>query len=307
MTSAIGFRAYVLTVHPKGNRTAIPFDDNGLKMTPNAFVTKFVTSHATAVQNDERERSWYFEQKDSAGSGNSTGYVHYGTFGFESNLVNSKTKTSNYRRQVDDVEEIPLFYEFWWPKDSNHILAMFQSFAGRSCIQLVLGQIQEDFVKQNPGYALLTKKLLPNDGSGGLYSTAPVKRLRLIRRNLAADAAERYLGPAAPDRLDFEVILSAKRKGTLGLFGSVVNSLGKNAAGVVVHDGIAFHEAVADIKIGGKIRPVGVFGSDTDAGVIDITEDVTRGKDGHPTLKSLQEQSDKILQDFHSVLTNGKP
>lgn len=72
----------------------------------------------------------------------------------------------------------------------------------------------------------------------------------------------------------------------------------------MLHDGIEFSEVYADVKIGGKYRPVGVFGSDTNAGVIDITEDIVRGADGHPTFQSLTTQCDKILLDFYNVLTN---
>tara|TARA_R110000868_G_scaffold80982_1_gene229600 strand:- start:448 stop:627 length:180 start_codon:yes stop_codon:yes gene_type:complete len=58
------------------------------------------------------------------------------------------------------------------------------------------------------------------------------------------------------------------------------------------------------VKIGGKYRPVGVFGGESNTGVIDITEDIVRGVDGHPTFESLTKQCDKILLDFYEVFTN---
>ena len=139
---------------------------------PPQFITQFAVLHSTVTQNADRERSWYFEVKDSRGPGTSKGYVHYGTFGFESNFVDTNTKKHNYRRKVTDIEEIPLFFEFWYPTKSTHIFAVFQSFQGRSCIQLVMSEMQESFEKANPGFVIVFKKLLPNDLSAACI-TAP--------------------------------------------------------------------------------------------------------------------------------------
>ncbi|MFB0874256.1 MULTISPECIES: hypothetical protein [unclassified Sphingobium] len=305
MASAIGLRGYLITAHKKGDRALVPFGAKEFNVAPPQFFTNFVAGHASVVQNAEKERSWYFEEHESDGVGNSKGYTHYGTFGFESNFVDSKTKEKNYRRKVDDIEEIPLFYELWWPEKKNFCFAAFQSFQGRSCIGLVMDQAQEEFAALNPGYVLKYQKLLPSEGSS-LYSKAPVKRLRLIKRNAPQDVTDRYLGKRVPDKVNFEVRLSTNRNKVLGSFGEITGALKKSDAGLVLHDGIEFTEAYADVKIGGKYRPVGVFGSDTNAGVIDITEDIVRGDDGHPTFDSLTEQCDKILLDFFDVLTNKK-
>lgn len=305
MVSAIGLRGYLITAHKKGDRAIIPFNDKEFRVAPRPFLTKFVGSYTTAVKDDEGERSWYFEQLEEDGEGNSKGYTHYGTFGFESNLVDHTTNTSNYQRKVNDVEIIPLFYEFWSPENKNFALAAFQSFQGRSCIGYVMEKLKADFEAQNPGFIMKYQKLLPSDGNS-LYTTAPVKRLRLIKRNASSDITDKYLGNSKPKRVDFEVKLSAGRKGVLGTYNDVTGALKKSDKGLVLHDGIEFSEAVAEVKIGGKFRPVGVFGSDSNAGVIDITGDIKRGDNGHPTFDSLTDQCDTILSDFYDVLTSKK-
>jgi hypothetical protein len=306
MPSAIGLRAYLITIHKKGDRALLPFSARELSVAPDKFLETFISKHLTPTRSDAMERSWYFEEKYDDGPGNSAGYIHYGTFGYESNLKDNKTKTTQYRRQIDDVEEIPLFYEFWLPEGVNYGFVMFQSFAGKSCINLVLAELQEVFSNGNSGYLLKVKKLLPTNSSGGLYNSAPVKKLRLVKRNASRDLTDRYLGSQGPASVNFEVRLSAKRSKNLGTFGNIANSLVPNAAGVVIHDGIEFTEAIAEVEIGGRYRRVGVFGSDTEAGVIDVTEEVTKGKDGHPTFDSLRQQSDAILVDFHKSLSGKK-
>lgn len=305
MASAIGLRGYVITAHKKGDRTEVPFSAKVFNVAPPEFFTRFVAGHAAVIQNAEKERSWYFEEIKSDGIGNSKGYTNYGTFGFESNFVDRKTKKKNYRRKVDDIEEIPLFYELWWPQKKSFCFAVFQSFQGRSCIGLVMNQAQEEFSALNPGFMLKYQKLLPSEG-GSLYSKAPVKRLRLIKRNAPQDLTDRYLGKRVPDKVNFEVRLSTNRNKMLGLLGDITGALNKSDGGLFVHDGIEFTEAYADVKIGGKYRPVGVLGNDKNAGVIDITEDIVRGDDGHPTFESLAKQCDNILSDFFDYFTNKK-
>lgn len=307
MASAIGLRGYLISAHKKGDSALLAFDASAFTQSPPQFLTAFVARHNTAVQNSDMERSWYFEQKVDGGIGNSSGYIHYGTFGFESNFVNGTTKVQNYRRKVDDVEEIPLFYEMWSPPKSKFAFIILQSFAGRSCINLVLAKLQEAFAAKNPDYALYVRKLLPNDAKGSLYATAPVKKLRLIKRNASSDITDQYLGKKAPDSVNFEVLLSARRKKNLGTFGDISGSLTNKASGVVIHDGIEFSEAIAEIEIGGRTRKVGVFGSNIEAGVIDVTDAITKGPDGHPTLASLQEQAGVILKDFHKIVSGARP
>lgn len=302
MASAIGFRGYLITAHRRGDPSLVPVNAPDFRLAPDSFTDSFVQKWSSVVTDAERERSWYFEEIKSDGTGNSKGFVHYGTFGFESNLIDNKTKKKNYRRKTSDIEEIPLFYEFWFPDDSKVGFVGFQSFQGRSCVTMVMERFKAEFDAANPDFIIRYQKLLPTDARGGVYNKAPVKKLRLIKRGASSDITDRYLGGDAPAKVDFEVSLKARRNGSLGSFRDVAKSLGGNERGVILHDGIEFDEVVADIKVGRKTRPVTVFGSESHAGVIDITDDVKRGPDGHPTFETLSDISDEILIDFHSII-----
>ncbi len=305
MASAIGLRVYFLTLRKKGDSKDQPFNDTTLAVSPSQFMKSFYLSNKTPVQSTELERSWYLEEMASDANRNSKGYIHYGTFGFESNLVDGKTKKKNYRRKTTDVEEIPLFYEFWFPGQKNYAFVVFQSFQARSCIQIVMSKIQDEFEKRNTGFRLNYQKIMPSGGEGGLFSKAPVKSLRLIRRNISGDIADRYIGHTGVEAVDFEIVISARRKSALGNFGQLFGSL-KRTDGVVLHDGIEFFEAVADIRFGNRIRRVGVFGGNSDAGVIDITEDIVKGSNGHPTFESISSISDDILKNFEKIISSKK-
>lgn len=112
MPSAIGLRVYQISVSLRGDPQALPIDEPSLHQALKPFITAFVGSKKRVVQNAEMERSWYFEEKQAHGSGKSRGYVHYGTYGFASRMVDTITQTTNYTRKVTDVEEVPLYMSF---------------------------------------------------------------------------------------------------------------------------------------------------------------------------------------------------
>lgn len=306
MASAIGIRVYRIGLHAKGNTAPLPLEDEGNTPSVPKFIAKFLADHASVMQNDVAERSWYFEPKGTQEATCVRGYVHYGTFGFESNFIDTKTKQKKYRRLTTDVEEIPLFYEFWSPANASIGFAAFQSFQGRSCINLVMSRMRQKFEEANSGFTLSFRKILPNDAKGSALYSAPVKRLRLIRRKASSDIADRYFDNPSPDAIDVEVTMSARRNKNLGNLSSLLKSIKSGASGVVTHDGLDFPEATADIRVGNRTRRVGVLGVNSDAGVIDLTDVIVRGPDGHPTFESIKKETNEILVDFHATLNGDK-
>jgi len=305
MPSSIGLRVYQATLHAVRGPKNEPFNSAGLHISPPNFLIRFGDRFPTSNQDEDLERSWHFEPRDVKKSF-SQGYIRYGTFGFESDFVDTKTQEKTYRRETDHIEIIPLFYKIWHPAGADYILLAFQSFQGKSCINLVTSKMGELFASENPGFILKFKKLLPEGSGSSIYANSAVKRLRLIRKNAPSDIADSYLGGLETENVDFEIIISAKRKDILGRLGILAGNLSAKRGGLVSHDGVAFEEAVAEIKVGGKIRRVGVFGPSGDAGVIDLSDSVKRGLDGHPTFASISRETDELLRDFQLTLSGGR-
>ena len=164
--------------------------------------------------------------------------------------------------------------------------------------------MRTEFAEQNPGFSLNFRKLLPT-AAGGIYHAAPVKGLRLIRRNASSDVADRYLGVHLEQAVNFEIIINARRKGVLGKLGDLVSSMKAANGGVIQHDGVIFDQAVAEIDVGGRRRRVGMLGSNSEAGVIDLT-DVKRAPDGHPLFASISAEVNTLLADFQAVIGKSK-
>ncbi|WP_276931521.1 hypothetical protein [Elstera cyanobacteriorum] len=104
------------------------------------------------------------------------------------------------------------------------------------------------------------------------------------------------------DIVDFEYVMSAKRNRSLGSFFSIFSKIKSGSRSMVVHRGIEFSEVSAEIKVGDKVRTVGILGPNKDFGVIDLTDSVDIGKNGHPTFQFLKRETDTILKDFNETL-----
>jgi len=89
----------------------------------------------------------------------------------------------------------------------------------------------------------------------------------------------------------------------LGKLSEIINRSPKDKSGIIEHDGIEFDQAYADVKFAGKNRRIGVFGSSSDTGVIDVTEDIVKGLDGHPTFISIKHETKAFLKDFYEKLS----
>jgi hypothetical protein len=125
MPAAIGLRFYKLVARRLRDREKEDVSASELSVSLPAFFTRFVgeRSDEDAVADDEKERSYYFEPLENYGLGSMRGHVHYGTFGFESRIKRRKSKVVAYERKSTDVEEIPLYFDFWCPPKDDFAMA----------------------------------------------------------------------------------------------------------------------------------------------------------------------------------------
>lgn len=299
--SAIGLRAYCVRVFRKGEAKLLPLNDNPWREAVPEFFQAFFANHSSsATMNQEKERMWYFEELKRGNRGDSQGYIHYGTYGFEANFVDGKSRRKRFVRTPSDVEVIPLFYDLWFPVNSPFGLMAFQSFAGRSCKEIVSNRIRENFEARYPGYSLGFRKLMPAVDPKSPFGDAPVKNLLFKRRKMSSDDAENYM--SGVDSWDLELSIKAERRGSLGKLFEIMQRLKKTDSGLVTFDGVDYEEALADVRIGSKIRRVGLSDAEGDFGVIDLTDKIEIAANGHPAPHSIIQEVRGILENFDHIL-----
>ena len=145
MPAAIGLRFYKLVARRLRDREKETVEASELAVALPSFLGQFVDRHSDdgEVSDAAKERSYYFIPHESYGIGSVRGHINYGTFGFESRIRDPKKKTTAYNRKAGDVEDIPLYFDFWSPPGADFSMAALQSFGGKSCVHLVLHEMQK--------------------------------------------------------------------------------------------------------------------------------------------------------------------
>ncbi len=293
--SKIGIYVYQLCINDAHNYRQVPLAAEGLGSELYEFLPLFVRGKSTTTQNNNIERSWRLIPEADDGRSRH-GIVRYGTYGYSSDIINPEDNEVLYNRNADDVEEIPLYYKFWVPENGNCGFAILQSFRDRSCVAQVLGELAREFKQRYDHVTLTPRKVMP--ASDEVYRNAQVKKLILSKKRVPKDRAE-ILRNLPPEELNVELSFSVRRNGRFGVFSDVAPQIRAAQGGAAfVFDGIEFEEASAMVAVGGSYLKVGIVGPSNNAGVIDITDEVTLGPDQHPTLRSVAEISERIVGDF---------
>ena len=298
MTITIGLRFYRISITESRSTRLL----NLAKFNLMAFLETFLSAHAKPKDDDELQRSWRIEPYDSAGTGEFWGIIKYATFGYESEIVDWKSRAPKYRRQSNDLEEIPLFYHFWVPQDDEFAIVAFQSFQGRSCIQLVTSSAAEAFKKKYQNMSLRFEKVSPNYFSATSLYRSPVKKLTLIKKKPINDRASALLNGIGVDNYNYEVSFVAKRNSNFGSLAEFLGGLGDNPDSVLLHGAEGYDKAVAEVAWNGRRRRVGVAGPDMDTGAIDITDEVVLSN-GHPTFQSVSKESSNLMDEIYEKMT----
>lgn len=297
MPQAIGLRIYKLYFSKKGStepidRSKLPFDDFEL-------VKDFVTAQSARTKPDGNERSWYFERPQKDDNVHVTGLVQYGTSGFSSKLLDINTNKKKYDRVDTDVEQIPLFFDFWLPPSGKYLMVALQSFGTRSCVDLIQSALRIFAEKKQSSFVIRYKKIMPNDAKNSLFGDQAVKQLTFVAAKASSDAANSVI-PFRPSRpVDVEISVRSRRGDGLGSLRHVLKTV-SHRSGVFEYEGIEFTKAHAEIRVGGRTRRIGVFGPAGDAGTIDITGDV-KFQNGHPTYGSIVKQANQLLAEFYDL------
>ncbi len=302
MPYSIGLRVYQIALRDKDTGEARNFCGDGGPLDLFAFTQAFIEARKAVTKNTERQRSWYFHRRTENAPPQLCGLIQYGTFGFQSDLIDAETGEINYTRKIDEIEEIPLFFMFSIGENRDSALAAFQNFGSRSCIQMVLDELKREYETSTDKYFMTIQKLMPAEIIQNTYKNEPVKQITLLKRQDSDDIADTYWRRASPSSQKIKLSITATRGGSLGLLNELIPRTDEHRTSLLSYAGIEFEAAKAEVMIAGKRRTVGLVGFDQNSGAIDITDQIIFGPNGHPTFDSILAEANDIVDSFDDRL-----
>ncbi|MGP6088268.1 hypothetical protein [Antarctobacter jejuensis] len=225
------------------------------------------------------------------------GWMRYGSYGYGSQVEDIKTGEIALNRATDQADTIPLYYRVWCPPKMKFGLMALQSFGGKSCAEIVQRALIGAHQNLYPDHRITMTKLMPNDMK--LYGSKIVRQIHLVKKNASQDNVEAALRPQKnTTKIDIQLSLKARSGGSFGR----LKDLGEHLKGHLEISDIEFEGAYGEVLVGKSYRKIGVIGVNNNAGVIDVSNDIERDGDEHPTLKSIKSSVTDVISDFAQTL-----
>ncbi|MGQ3674230.1 hypothetical protein ACT6QH_01820 [Xanthobacter sp. TB0139] len=294
--NAIGLHVYAITQYRMRNSQSIPLSASGEGRLLKEFIPKFIRKFSTAEYEDgSRARFWHLNSV-SSNSDTTDGVIRYGSSGFESTIVDSKSLKENYARKVTDVEVIPLYFRLWIPQSGQYGLVALQTFGQRSCVGRFCRGFENGYRSVNDGYRVAFAPVVPAKLAS--YRDGEVKKISFFKHDHTSDSSENAVLPAG-NLVDYQVTIQAKPKGNLGFLGGLREKFAARSGDSDIQYGDTnFDKATAEILIGKKRRRVTLFGVSRETGKFDLTDQVERGANGMPKIDSMRAETTSIFEDI---------
>jgi hypothetical protein len=238
-----------------------------------------------------------------------SGRLAAGDFGYEADLVDVQSNRLAYHRQTTDAELRPFFFLVYLPNSKDEGVLILEKQGVYGVVGNFGRAIKERFEAGREDFLLEFNHLVPEGTIQRLVEDNPIKELHFYKFNLPPDQFDLYAdSDHEEEEITAKLILKSPRGGTFSLRGLTRNVFERGGLGGVVEltEGrFEYDKAKMEVKVGDSKKMVDVSDMGRMRATYDITEEVERGDDGHPTLESIQERAEDLLEDLRTALYRG--
>ena len=239
-----------------------------------------------------------------------SGLIQTGDYGYEADLIDSTTLARSYRRQVNDAELVPFYFQAYLPPEEHRGILLLQRFGVYGAKTAFCSDF-DDFVR---AYGLRTADLVleinpilgPQLADEWLQN-GRVMSLTLIQRQLPTDIAD-YLNSekiSVPELKETQLRLQAKRN---TFFGSDwiprlrnVVSGGSSVQQIIELPRFTPDGAKVEISVSGSTRVVDLVETEKIRAYYDVTNEVSTGPDGHPVFDSIDSVASGVIESLNGA------
>lgn len=236
-----------------------------------------------------------------------SGTIETGEYGYRADLYNVATSAVSYQRNTEEAEMLPFYFLVYIPQQQDEAVLMLFRRAQRGIRTILLQDFQTYFNPLYPNTALEINPLVPQSIIDEL-SRGRITKIRLIKYVIPTDIADALNSGGhleTPGTLEMSV--RAGRNGSWPVLGNVRDVLeGRRGASRFLElDGFEYDNAKVEFDIGGKTRTVDLSDIMKLRSLVDISNDVTVGQDGHPVFNSVDVIANNLLRDVLQDMGTG--
>lgn len=229
------------------------------------------------------------------------GIVDTGDYGYESSIVDVNNDQETYHRHTNDAEMLPFYYNIILPRNTNEGLIAVQRLGQRGIKTAFHNAFSVFFNHRNPEYRVEFNEIIPDQVLAKLMEDGFIQKVRLIRFGVPKDIEDLYDNAQREQLGTTELVISARRNGNLPLLPRLREFLigARLVTNIVEIENYEYNEVKIEFVINKKHRIINLSELDKINSFYDITEDVVRGENGHPTFESIDAVAESILHDTY--------
>lgn len=227
------------------------------------------------------------------------GHVEVGDSGYTASIKNVQTSKEEFKQRPTHAAMIPLYVRFWVPTGQTFALAAFQHFGDTGCKSSMNSILLGRFHQRYPDYTFALRQVLPSGYAQEVLKKGAIKELRFIQHGVGKDLADIYGGSALPPGVaNFEMRVVARKNNKLDWtdwISKAVQGSPKVRKGMLELDSFECNDFRIRVNINGKDRVLKVHDLIRLNSRIDVTNEIVRGRDGHPRRDSISEVCEGLM------------
>lgn len=241
----------------------------------------------------------FMVEKAWGNTGPLVGVIKAGEYGTEGEIVSSVDGSIKYRKGKTEASPDQFYFHLELPDDGKRGILCLQQTGLHGVKGLFESIVTGEFEKKHPSHRLHIRGLTMADALQDYLKRGSVEEVIVEKHEIPADIADKFGGQnkAYPGKFTYSIKPSSS-----SLFnrkGLIAYSRGeKTLDDVFSFDEHGFDVVKTKVNVGGEVKVVNLTRPDKISSSVDLTNDLTYGADGHPSLVSLKREFEKVVKGF---------
>jgi hypothetical protein len=231
-----------------------------------------------------------------------SGIIETGLYGHTSDLYDTTTDKTSYRRKTIDAEMLPFFFSAYIPPNESTgvlILQRFKTFGIQKIISDNLGTLFSD---KYPDLMLDIEPIIHPELLREFTTSGTATKIRFRQMKIPQDICDVYQNKLRPDDGYVEYSIIAKKQKNFRSLDLFSRASGKTLLTIPKPDNFTPDQTLLEIALNGKKRTIDIADAKKLRMYLDISGEVKIGRNGHPLYDSIHDISKGVLKDLWNTI-----
>lgn len=219
-----------------------------------------------------------------------SGMLETGEYGYESKLYDIETKKVTHKRKTTEAEMLPFYFLFGFPEKATKGFLFLERFGAIGIRKMLTDLIQIEFAKIYPAFTIEIDPIIMEEVAEKYLNSGRLVKISFISYELPTDIAQ-YVAEGSSDDISYsELVVHAKKRGSIGLLDSLKGKLskGKDLKKIFELKSFEFDTIKVKIEMDGNTRTISLEDLSNIRSYFSIEEEVEKSENGHPLFESIE-------------------